>query len=214
MNRSVRLTLFLIAVLASIGVGVGLIVLNQYPAPATKAAAALAASYRVQADAKGVRQLVPPPGASVAPVQVSAGTTPLVQLAGVQSNATSSGPPGIYLRLPDQFEKAASAHKVRVTVFARHPADAPNASFAIAYSTNEVGNSGWQKFTLTDQLARYSFIFAVPAMVKGLGDYIGILPDPSGAKGSVEIAGIVAEVALPGTEFPPPPDLQPPPPQN
>ena len=213
MNRSVWRTLFLIALAASIGVGVGLIVFNQYPGPSptTPAAASLAASFRFQADAKGMRQLVSPPGASVAPVQVAAGTTPLVQLSGVQSNAPSQGLPGIYLRLPDQFEKAASAHKVRVTVFARHAADAPNTSFAVAYSTNEVGNSGWQKFTLRDQLSGYSFTFAVPAMVKGLGDYIGILPDPTGAKGSVEIAGIVAEVALPGKEFPPPPELEPPP---
>ena len=216
MNRSVWLTILLIAIAAGLGAAVSLAVFNLLPGTHATTADPLAASFRIQADAKGMSQLVPPPGASVSTVQVAAGAIPLVRLAGVQSNAPSSGLPGIYLRLPDQFEKAASAHKVRVTVFARQAADAPSASFALAYSTSEVGNSGWQKFTLTDQLSGYSFTYAVPAMVKGLGDYVGILPDLAGAQGAVEIAGIVTEVALPGTEFPPPPDLAmaPPPPQN
>lgn len=159
-----------------------------------------AARFETVADAKGMAGLTAPEGASLAPMTGAAGDIAVVRLSGMKSNSPAFGKPGIYLAVPAAFEKAASGQTVRVTVVARRASDAPGKSFSAAYSTNEVGNSGWQRFDLTDKLESYSFTYPVPVMKAGYGDFIGILPEEGGA---VEIAGIGAEV------FPAGADLQP-----
>ena len=52
------------------------------------------------------------------------------------------------------------------------------AELSLAYSTNEVGNTGWRKFSVGQQYEAKSFEWDVPTMKKGLGDYVGILPAP------------------------------------
>ena len=47
---------------------------------------------------------------------------------------------------------------------------------ALAYSTNEVGNSGWVPFPVTTEDTVTEIEFAVPPMVEGLGDFVGIDP--------------------------------------
>lgn len=163
------------------------------PLPAT-------ARYETVADVKGMAGLTAPEGATIAPMAGAAGDIAVVRLSGMKSNSPAFGKPGVYLTLPPAFEQAASGQTVRVTVMARRASDAPGKSFAVAYSTNEVGNSGWQRFDLGDQLASYSFIYKVPVMKAGYGDFIGILPEEGGA---VEISGIGAEVFPAGTELPP-----------
>jgi hypothetical protein len=86
-----------------------------------------------------------------------------------------------------------------MTVTARSAAVMPSPAFAVAYSTNDVGNSGWRSFPLTDKLADYSFTYSVPKMKAGNSDYIGILPDLLGAGGAVEVFAISAEVVPAGT---------------
>ena len=75
----------------------------------------------------------------------------------------------------------------QVTVTARSAATTPSPAFAVSYSTAEVGNSGWQRFALTSEPTTVSFTYAVPKMNKGGGDYIGLLPDPAGAGGAIEV---------------------------
>lgn len=187
-------TLGLVGISAAVTAAVILVARPYLPnLPGTSPSGALA-SFQYVADGDGKISFTPPEGATANFVTVSRGETPVVRLAGVQSNAPATGAPGIYLRLPDAFEKAASGQTVRVTVAARHPADGPNAFFAVDYSTSDVGNSGWRRFPLTDRLTAYSFTFAVPKMEKGNGDFIGILPDPETSTGAVEIAWITAEV--------------------
>lgn len=164
--------------------------------------AKLAATFQLDATPKGMTGLIAPGETRIEPVLDAGSGSPLVRLSGVQSNASPAAQPGIYVRLPEDFENEASGRKVRISVVARRAPGGTNKTFAVSYSTSEVGNSGWQKFTLTDQLSRYSFVYDVPQKVKGEGDFIGFMPDADGTNGAIEIAQILAEVAMPGEDFP------------
>ena len=98
------------------------------------------------------------------------------------------------IRLPGRIERNASGGRVRVTVSARQAEGGAGHEFAIAYSTREVGDSGWRRFELSDAFRAYVFEYDVPEMVEGDGDYIGVLPDASGASGVIEIDFIAIEV--------------------
>lgn len=138
--------------------------------------------------------LTAPTGTSLELVPASGGNVSVVRLSGVKPGAGAGGLPGIYLPLTEAFENAASGETVIVTITARRAPNSSQADFAASYSTNEVGNSGWHGFKLTDELASHSFTYDVPRIASGKGDYIGILPDPSGAGGAVDVSEIYAEV--------------------
>jgi hypothetical protein len=111
------------------------------------------------------------------PVSTSDGKT-VLHLSGGDTAAPSGGRTGGFsIRVPDSLEAAASGKRIRVTVSAR-AAEGEQAEFSLAYSTNEVGNSGWRKFKASSQFETKSFEYDVPTMKKGYGDYVGILPVP------------------------------------
>lgn len=116
-----------------------------------------------------------------------------MKLTGGDPLALSSGlTEGFSIRVPDAFERAASEHTVRVRVLARSAELAPT-RMAIAYSTAEVGNSGWRWSDIGLTWGIYDLVWKVPKMVNGHGDYIGLLPDKPGAPG-VEIRSVHASV--------------------
>lgn len=133
--------------------------------------------------------LVASPPKMQANTDTSAGS-PAVRLSGVDKSAESSGTPGIYLPLTEEFEKSASCRRVRVEILARAPRTGAAKRFAVAYSTNEAGNSGWNVFSLARTPEKYIFEFDVPTMKQGLGDYLGFLPDVDGTGGAVEILAV------------------------
>lgn len=96
----------------------------------------------------------------------------------------SDGPTGGYtIRLPDSVKTQASGHHIVIKIVAR-AANASVSRFALAYSTNEVGNSGWRWFTSTIQWCVYTMEWDVPTMKNGNGDFLGILPDVEGNPGT------------------------------
>jgi len=95
------------------------------------------------------------------------------QIAGVPEDATSTWRRGgVGVRMPDEFESQASGSLIRVTVRASAPE--AGAQLGIAYSTADVGNSGWRQFELTTQPADYTFEYDVPVMNGGNGDFVGV----------------------------------------
>lgn len=121
----------------------------------------------------------------------------LLSARGGDPNAPSAGSiGGISVRLPDEIEQRASGKTVRVAAALRSQSPAPTA-FCLAYSTNEVGNSGWRRFMADDELSLYSFEYAVPPMRKGNSDFVGILPDPDGHDRAIEIAYVTVDVINP-----------------
>ena len=115
----------------------------------------------------------------------------VLRLCGGDAAARAHGRTGGFsICLPDGIEAAASGKRVRVTVSARAAQDR-RAELSLAYSTNEVGNSGWRKFAVGEQFEPKSFDFEVPRMKNGNGDYVGILPGPGPG---VEIEKLNVEV--------------------
>lgn len=116
----------------------------------------------------------------------------------VAEDAESTGwTGGVSVRLSPAHEAAASGHTVKVTVRAFSPD--PGAILGVAYSTAEVGNSGWQQFPLTTAPADYVIGFDVRPMRQGNGDFVGFR---SYGPSRVHIVGYAVEVGavapLPG----------------
>jgi cytochrome c2 len=107
---------------------------------------------------------------------------------------STAGKPGIARQLPAAFEQEASGKTVEVTVVARRSRGSGTQQFAAVYSTADTGNSGWILFDLSDHFENYTFQYAVPPMVRGNGDYIGLIPDTYSAAGKIDIAAISAEI--------------------
>lgn len=90
---------------------------------------------------------------------------------------------GYSILLPDAIEAAASGRRIIVRIGAR-AADGARSRFAVAYSTAEVGNSGWRWFEATADWAVFTMEWNVPVMRDGGGDYLGLLPDIAGNPGA------------------------------
>jgi hypothetical protein len=129
----------------------------------------------------------------IAAVEIDETGATHLTLANGDAKAASSGTTGGYgLRVPDELERAASGRRAIVRAIAR-AAGGGQARFALAYSTSEVGNSGWRWFAAGPDWSAYAMEFAVPPMIKGNGDYVGILPGPRGEPG-VEVSCLSVEV--------------------
>lgn len=62
-----------------------------------------------------------------------------------------------------------SGRRIEITVQAR----ARSGRLGVAYSTNELGNSGWRTFELLPEWEDYTFEYDVPPMNLGRGDFVG-----------------------------------------
>lgn len=110
-----------------------------------------------------------------------------LRLSGNVAGAPSTGRPGVAVILPEDFEQAASGRTVVIEMLARltRPGE-----IALAYSTAEVGNSGWQSFELGTAFDRIEMRYDVTELNVGNGDYFGILPDPQETGQVLEISFI------------------------
>jgi hypothetical protein len=151
-----------------------------------------AAVFEIVLDGSPREEAVVPQGTLAEPAKTADGKTVLRLSGGDRADPpTAAGRTGGYsIRVPDNVEAAASGKRVRVTVNARAAHGTETAEFSLAYSTNEVGNSNWRKFTVGHQFEFKSFEFDVPPMTNGNGDYVGILPAGSG----VEVTMLKVEV--------------------
>ena len=100
----------------------------------------------------------------------------MLKLAGGDRSGASDGvTAGFVIRVRDAFEREASEHAVRVRVLARSTDAAPT-RLAVAYSTNEVGNSGWRWRDVGPSWEVCEITYDVPKRKNGNGDYIGLMP--------------------------------------
>lgn len=114
------------------------------------------------------------------------------RISGHVAGAMSSGRTGgVSFRLPDSFEERAIGRTVRVTV----TASLENAGLIqLAYSTAEIGNSGWQDLAIGPGMTTASFDYNVPDGTTEGGDFIGILPDPESSGQTVEFRDVTVEL--------------------
>jgi len=129
--------------------------------------------------------------------------TEYIRLANGKPDAASNGvTDGYSIRLPDTIEAAASGRLISVSVVARAAGHAQS-RFAIAYSTNDMGNSGWRWQEAGPDWSVFTTEYEVPVMTKAHGDFVGILPDMQGRSGT-EICHMAVNTTAgtEGTEFP------------
>lgn len=87
---------------------------------------------------------------------------------------------GARVEIDEKTAMAYSGRRVRVSCYAKQPATGAAAEFAVAYSTNDAGNSGWQKFVPTTAWQKFSFLYDVPEASVAGTDWLGIWGDTSG----------------------------------
>lgn len=121
-------------------------------------------------------------------VETDAGVT----LSGYVENAGAGGQTGgAFIRVSDAFEDAASGNRIRIEITATGP---EGGNIAVAYSTAEVGNSGWQTLPVGPEPTVTSFEYDVRPMVNGNGDFLGIQPDPENTGASITVLSIRLDV--------------------
>ncbi|WP_370242913.1 hypothetical protein [Marisediminitalea sp.] len=84
-----------------------------------------------------------------------------------------------YFIIPEDIALKFAGNIVRVSVYVKQAASNPSSEFQVAYSTSEVGNSGFFKFTPTTSYQKFSFDYDVPLPNVGGEDYIIIDADTS-----------------------------------
>ena len=116
-----------------------------------------------------------------------------LQVSAGDPKAPSGGATGGYnIRVTDELEAAASSHPIVIKIVARAMEPA-STRLGCAYSTNEVGNSGWMWRTIGPEWAAHEFEYKVPKMKDGRGDFLGLLPSPQGEPGA-EIAALAIHI--------------------
>lgn len=77
------------------------------------------------------------------------------------------------LIISSQDEAFLSGKPITINVVAK---SATADSLKVAYSTREVGNSGWHDLKLEPQYRLLTFGYSIPRMRKGKNDFVGFLP--------------------------------------
>lgn len=110
---------------------------------------------------------------------------------------------GVAFVLDEDAERRIAGNKVKVSILAKSD---DGANLWASYSTNDVGNSGWTMFDMTDAYEVYSFEYDVRPMNNGNLDYLGLMP-MDGQQLSVAAVGVDFIAPLPAPETQP--DLAP-----
>lgn len=111
-----------------------------------------------------------------------------------QAERTSAGATsGLSFALDQEFESIASGQRVTVEISARLSSE--DMEFVAAYSTNEVGNSGWQSFAGSTEFSVYTFEYSVAPMRAGRLDYVGVELPPEYPDGTLEVEWVRVSVS-------------------
>jgi hypothetical protein len=104
---------------------------------------------------------------------------------------------GVYVSVPASLSGELEGQRIRLTVSAaRGRAGDLTAPFAIAYSTNGSGNSGWRVFEGAEGFEDYSITYQVPRGAGRGPNYVGIWSDISGRETPLAIRRVTI-TALP-----------------
>ena len=95
-------------------------------------------------------------------------------LSGLGGGSGSGGhTSGAFFTIEGQSEAMASGKTIAIRAQVE---GAAGTVLPVAYSTADVGNSGWQEFTLSGEREWITFNYSVPEMNAGNGDYLGFMP--------------------------------------
>ena len=96
---------------------------------------------------------------------------------------------GAYFALDPAASQALSGHTVAIRITARAAAANPTSRFALAFSGNGLGDSGWITFVPTADFETYALRVALPAAV-GPSDYVGVWADVFGLGKALEVSKV------------------------
>lgn len=122
---------------------------------------------------------------------------------GLRVTSSAEAPPsggstgGVFLQLPSAIEQAVSGRSIEVTIEAEPLAANSAEQFAVAYSTSDVGNSGWQKFDITQEDRVFAFQYDVPRHPRGQTpsqDFLGIWADTASSGAGVMIKNVSIQI--------------------
>lgn len=116
----------------------------------------------------------------------SRSATGIIVSGNVEKPSSGGKTDGAFIAMPEAVEAKLSGKSVTIEIRAR---SASSDALRVAFSTNEVGNSGWKSFNLNPEYKNYSFDYDIAELVKGRGDFLGFAP-----KGEVEIASFSIDI--------------------
>lgn len=120
------------------------------------------------------------PNKGTAVLQMKNGTEVKSQFVTVPSSGGKTG--GAFIEIDSKIEKIVSGKNVTIEIEVSSVGNKLFHQFAVAYSTNAIGNSGWRKFPIIRGKNKYRFEYLVPKDPNAgkKYDYVGILSDFSG----------------------------------
>ncbi len=102
---------------------------------------------------------------------------------------------GVFGTLGPNYEIGFGGHDIEITITARAGRYKPLSEFDVGYFTVGVGDSRWQRFTLSANFEDYSFIFKPnPPEGKPGNDFVGIWPGDAGKSETMELKSIKIQV--------------------
>lgn len=111
-----------------------------------------------------------PAGVVFNPVEIDGAR--VMEISGVPAGAvTTQKTGGVSVRMSADFENRVSGNQLLITV--RAYSEQSGARLGVAYSTNDVGNSGWREVPLTTTPTDYYVLYNVPTKQAGAGDFLG-----------------------------------------
>lgn len=102
----------------------------------------------------------------------------------VNGETTGSGETA-YLTIPEALALMFAGQRCVISVVAKQGSTDGSTSFGLAYSTSDVGNSGYSTFTPTSSFKKYSFEYVVPLPTAGGTDFLILNPDLTGSGGTL-----------------------------
>lgn len=112
----------------------------------------------------------------------------------VTDPASSGLTGGAFVALPIDVTERFAGHSITVTVVAREARAQPAETFAVAYSTAEVGNSNWRRFDIGPEYATYSFDYDIPDHLPVTPDYLGVWADLDGSGRGVAVVAAAIRI--------------------
>jgi hypothetical protein len=102
---------------------------------------------------------------------------------------------GVSIKVPASLSGEIEAKRVRVTISAaRGQNEGISSPFAVVYSTEGAGNSGWRVFDATQQFQDFSMSYLIPRNAGGVPNYVGIWSDISGRATPLAISRVTITV--------------------
>jgi len=117
----------------------------------------------------------------------SGGQAGIIRYKGSEAPKASGSTGGVYAKVSESIAMNFAGKRVRVTGYAKAPLAYRASEFAVAYSTADVGNSGWHRFPVKSDWTQFDFLYDVPQASSKGGDYVGIWGDTSNAGNGVMV---------------------------